>query len=341
VIFYLSTERFSTTIRYFVDFFRDRLRGVVVPLSYEELFFESAAPIGHYIFTDFDRLSRYELECAAAFAGALIERAPEARILNHPLKVLERHPLLVALHRAAINDFSATRLETGERPPRYPVFIRAEDGYGGPETDLLNNDAEFDAALEKLTQRGLPRRGRLAVGFANALGCDGLYRKYGAFNIGGSIVPHDLMFGRNWVVKVRASDGSLGHDAEYGDSPQGIAEELHFVRGNPHRDVLRRAFAIAGMDYGRADYGVVKGQVQIYEINTNPHLPHQPSPDKRQERRDILDRSLVAAIKAIDTPLGIRGRLRFVMPRPKLHNLHWPRRRLPVSLLRRAVDFLR
>ena len=48
--------------------------AIAVPtrsLTYEELFFERAAPIGHYIFTDFDRLSRYEVECAAAFARAL------------------------------------------------------------------------------------------------------------------------------------------------------------------------------------------------------------------------------------------------------------------------------
>ena len=56
--------------------------------------------------------------------------------------------LLVALHKAGINNFTATRLETGARPADYPVFIRAEDGYGGPETELLGNDAEFDAAVD-------------------------------------------------------------------------------------------------------------------------------------------------------------------------------------------------
>jgi len=154
LIFYLSTERFSSTIRHYVKYFDGELRGVVKALSYEELFFENAGPVGHYIFTDFDRLSRYELECAAAFADTLQETVPEARILNHPLTVLERYPLLVALNRAEINDFTATRIESGDRPQSYPVFIRAEDGYGGPETDLIHNDAEYDAALTAFAQRG-------------------------------------------------------------------------------------------------------------------------------------------------------------------------------------------
>jgi hypothetical protein len=316
------------------------MRGVVVPLTYEELFFEGAAPIGHYIFTDFDRLSRYELECAAAFADALRAAAPEARMLNHPLKVLERYPLLVALHKAGINDFTATRLETGERPPRYPVFIRAEDGYAGPETELLGSDAEFDAAIEDLATRGLPWRGRIAIGLANQRSPDGYFHKYGAFNIAGRIVPHDMMFGEDWVVKVRFSDRTKGPDPgrAYGSSPEGIAEELRYIKANPHREVLLRAFAIAGIDYGRADYAVIDGRVQIFEINTNPHLPYRASPDGRTERLAIVENGLLDAVEAIDTPLQARGRVAFKSSRPRAHNLRWPRRRLPISLARKAID---
>jgi hypothetical protein len=166
MIYYVATERFSSTVRRFLKSHGKTLGGILKSLTWEELFFERGGPIGHYIFTDFDRLSRYELECAAAFALALEKAAPEARILNHPLRALERFPLLVALHKAGINDFTATRLEAGERPPKYPVFIRAEDGYGGPETDVLSNDAEYDAALAELARRGLPLRGRIAIGYA-------------------------------------------------------------------------------------------------------------------------------------------------------------------------------
>lgn len=342
MIIYLSTERFSTTIRYFLRYYRKRMRGVVTSLTYEELFFERAGPIGHYIFTDFDRLSRYELECAAAFADAVHRAAPDVRILNHPLKVLERYALLAALHRAGINSFAATRLETGERPPGYPVFIRAEDGYGGPETDLIHNEAEFDAAVADLSQRGLPRRGRLAIGFANERSSDGFFHKYGAFNIAGRIVPHDLMYGRDWVVKIRSSNESRTQtrDREYGNSPVGIDKELHYIVENPHEQALLKAFSIAGIDFGRADYGVVDGRVQIYEINTNPHLPWHTPTSTRMERRAIVERGLLDGLEAIDTPIKASGRVRFAVPRPHAHNLHWPRRQLPLSLARMAAGLL-
>ena len=80
MIYYVATERFSSTINRFLRAHGKALGGCLASLTYEELFFERAGPIGHYIFTDFDRLSRYELECAASFAMALEKAAPEARI---------------------------------------------------------------------------------------------------------------------------------------------------------------------------------------------------------------------------------------------------------------------
>jgi hypothetical protein len=334
VIYFVATERFCSTVLYFLKSHRKQLRGILRSLTYEELFFERAGPIGHYIFTDFDRLSRYELEGAAAFAMSLRSSVPEAQILNNPLRALERYPLLVALHKHRINDFTAIRIDCGDRPTRYPVFIRAEDGYGGPETDLITDDAEFDAAVEALVRRGLPLRGRIAVGFMNRRSRDGYFRKYGAFNVGGRIVPHDVMYSPTWIIKIRQRDEA------YGASEPGVREELGYISENPHESTLRRAFEIAGIDYGRADYGVVDGRVQIYEINTNPHLPYEHSVPSRMERQTTVRRSLLEAFKALDTPLAATGRISFKLSRPRAHDLHFPRRRLPISLMRRAIDLV-
>jgi len=269
---------------------------------------------------------------------ALEKAAPEARILNHPLKVLERYPLLVALHKAGINDFTATRLEAGERPPKYPVFIRAEDGYGGPETDVLNNDAEFDAALVDLARRGLPLRGRIAIGYAAERSPDGYFRKYGAFNIGGEIIPTHIMNGRTWAVKSHVKDTGwiARRDKQVGLASETAAAELAYVRENPHQDVLREAFGIAGIAFGRADYGVVGGRVQIYEINTNPKLPSPTKGDKRDERRQIISGGFVTSLKATDRPLEEAGMVSFHEPRPRAHNLHLPRWRIVNIAIRRA-----
>lgn len=342
MIYYLSTERFSSTVRYFLRRHRAETRGLLKSLTFEELFFERAAPVGHYIFTDFDRLSRYELECATVFATALHTAAPEARILNHPMRALERFPLLVALNNAGINDFTATRIEGRERPPRYPVFIRAEDGYGGPETDLLNSDEEYDAAVDDLARRGLPLRGRIAIGYAAERNSDGYFYKYGALNIGGRIVPEHINYGRSWIVKMnyQYARGGTSRDDAYGQSEAGVANELRYVNDNPHRDALRQAFAVAGIDFGRADYGIVNGRVQIYEINTNPYLPYKKSVTNRSAKRPIVRDGILEALRTIDVPIDVRGRVTFKEPRPRAHNLHWPRRHLPVSLVRRAFGQL-
>jgi hypothetical protein len=343
MIYYVATERFSSTIRRFLKNHGKTLGGILRSLTWEELFFERGGPIGHYIFTDFDRLSRYELECAAAFALALEKAAPEARILNHPLRVLERFPLLVALHKAGINDFTATRIEAGERPPKYPVFIRAEDGYGGPETDVLNNDAEFDTALADLARRGLPLRGRIAIGYAAERGADGFFSKYGAHFVDGRVIPNHLMRGRTWVVKshVTESEWVERRDDIYRLSEPAVDDEMKYIRENPHDEVLRRAFGIAGIDFGRADYGVVGGRVQVYEINTNPSLPGRLKNDIRDERRAIIHRNITGALRVIATPLNHHGKVRFSETRPRAHSLHLPRRRLAVSVLRRASRFVR
>lgn len=340
MIHYVATERFLSTVENFLAGFPD-LRGHLRPLSYEELFFERAGPIGHYIFTDFDRLSRYELECAAAFARALAELAPVATILNHPLRAMERYPLLAALHRAGINDFAAIRVETGERPPAYPVFIRAEDGYGGPETDLIHDDAGFDAALARLADRGLPRRGRIAVGYAASRDADGYFRKYGAFNVFGRIIPQHIHRSGMWVTKRNLPEHSWAYPAtREAKSADIVSEELEFVRQNPHRDVLLRAFEVGGIEFGRADYGIVDGRVQIYEINTNPHFPRLDARGRGAERTSIIKERMSEAFRAIDRPLPTGGRVRFAESRPRAHSLHLPRRRLARSVARRLRDKL-
>lgn len=341
MIYYVSTERFSSTVRGFLKGDRSR-RRYISSLTYEELFFERRGPIGHYIFTDFDRLSRYELECAAAFSLALRAAAPQARILNDPLAAKERLPLLQALEAAGINDFGAVRLEGGERPRRYPVFIRAEDGYSTIDTDILPDEAAFEAALADLRRRGLPLRGRIAVGYAAERSPDGYFRKYAAFNIGGRIIPSHIMRGQTWVVKVnieeRAFARPIDRQARLDEEP--VAEEFAFVRDNPHREVLERAFAIAGIEFGRTDYGLVGGKVQIYEINTNPSLPGALRQDARGARRAILHEGFRSALSVLDTPLAASGRISFPMRRPRPHNTHLPRRRLPASLSRRLTDLI-
>jgi hypothetical protein len=265
------------------------LKGRFALLSYERLLRERTARVGHYIFLDHDRLTRYELDCAAAFCRTLREREPRARVLNDPINVLDRVALLRSLQRAGINDFTVTCLGDGEIPEKFPVFIRSRDEHRGPESDLIWDRENFCRTIAEARQNGLPLMHRVAVGFAAERDPDGWFRKYGVIRCGDRLIPQHLMRGKHWVVKSRVRDA----DAEL------AREELAFVQSNPHRDKLLEAFNIAGVEFGRVDYGIWKGRLQVYEINTNPHFPRFEKRDHRREMRELIREELLGAFDKI------------------------------------------
>jgi len=77
------------------------------------------------------------------------------------------------------------------------------------------------------------------------------------------------------------------------------------VRENPFGEKLRSVCRGAGIAYGRADFGLVGGEPQIYEINTNPEVKFpvdaHPSAHRREAVRLFRER-FEAALRAIDTP---------------------------------------
>ncbi len=306
MITYLCRELHRYTADAFIAGFRERLAGRFQVLTYEQAFRAHALPVGHTIFTDFDRLTPFEREVAANMAAALASVAPEARILNHPLRVKERYELLLTLQRAGLNDFAVGRLDEGQRPTRFPVFLRREDDAQGPETELLHDVAAFDRALAALAAANKPLKGRLWVEYRAQADARGRFRKYGAFRIGQHIMPYHLQVADNWMVKRDTWDLD-GADH---------AEELAFVQDDPHGAVVRQAFDLAGIDYGRADYTLIDGVVRFYEINTNPVMPKTPRRQDRGERRAIVRGKFLDWMLALDTPLATRGWVRYAVPQP-------------------------
>jgi hypothetical protein len=87
-------------------------------------------------------------------------------------------------------------------------------------------------------------------------------------------------------------------------SEETVREEQAFFDAFPHRDALLDIFELAGVDYGRVDYGVKEGQVQVWEINTNPVVvprPHIIDP-RRLPAQSESARRIVAALRACDHP---------------------------------------
>jgi hypothetical protein len=315
MIYYVSRQDYDRTVRGLIHHVPGFL-PFIRTLSYERLFSSGKAPAGNYIFTDFDRLTAYEIESASVITDALRKVYPEVLILNDPRYAMERYTLLKTLRREGINRFNVTRLDGGALPENYPVFIRSEDGAFGPDSGLCNSAEELERAISALREKGKVLKRRIAVEFCAQPDEAGYYRKYSVYNINGRIVPQHMYISRNWVVK----SGST----EINDST--MAEEREYIRTNPHHDELLRIFRIARIDFGRIDYGIVDGTLQVYEINTNPHYPllHDLEPVELKHRLEIRS-NVVSAFQALDASSPSGRSVQFITPGRRKLSLRKPR----------------
>jgi hypothetical protein len=333
MLYYVTRELHSYTIDDFLACFRrcgiappDFLR----PITYEALFANKRAPLGNYVFTDLDRLSGYEIDAATEIACAISSADPGAAIINWPNRVLGRYALLRHLHEAGLNSFGVWRLDEERLPSRYPVFIRREQDALGPESGLLQDETEYRTAITALQNSGKGLAGRVAVQFCQQPDADGIYRKYGAFCFRGQIVPQHLFLSKNWNVKRSTIELSAAM----------IEEEERYVFGNPHAEQLRSIFELARIDFGRADYAIVNGRIEIFEINTNPTFPRMRLDRKeRARRRHHAVEGVVAGFRSFDQPIATAGLVKFRTPKPKLHRLRGRSARRRLSDLATGVKW--
>ena len=75
----------------------------------------------------------------------------------------------------------------------------------------------------------------------------GLFRKLSVFKLGERLIGFPAVHDDNWIVKY--GKGGLADDALY--------EEDHgFVADSPFAPLMAQAFDLAGVDYGRVDFGI-------------------------------------------------------------------------------------
>ncbi len=261
--------------------------------TYDRLFRARRLPRATWIFTDFDRLSFWELELAARVHRNLVSTGQ--RVLNDPATVAQRFSLLRRLQRAGFNRFNVWSVEVEEWPERYPVFLRTQSAHRGALTDLIADrpalEREIDAALAK----GRPRRELMIVEYCAEPVREGLFRKLAAYRVGAAMVATLCVHQSKWVAK----------DGEKGIAGQALYDdEYRIVEENRHGEEIRRAFEIGGIEFGRADFGLVGGRPQVYEINTNPTVAmmrNHPFPIRISAAR-LFEEKFAAALAAIDTP---------------------------------------
>jgi hypothetical protein len=270
-------------------------------LSYDEVFMAKSLPCATYIFTDFDRLSQWELELASCVYQNL--RKGGAQVLNNPAQVACRYVLLRRLYLAGVNSFNAYRPSLGEWPIRYPVFIRRDSFHYGMLSDLLDSKGALEASLAEAESNGVPYSNTIAVEFAAEPVEEDLYRKQACYRIGDRFFVDTAVHERNWIVK--NGEAGVASEARY-------EAELAAINSVPYEAALRQVFDIANIEYGRVDIGFYQGKPQFYEINTNPSVSfntEHPSPARVCSREQFV-LNYTEATRALDQsgPSG-RGKI--------------------------------
>jgi len=235
-------------------------RRMVRIIPYETLRHRPGLPAGAYLFTNLEMLPQRMFERVAQVAAGIRETRPDALIFNDPRFVKRRYALGRALHVEGINSFNMYRADECGTPQQWPVFLRGEKDHYGGDPELIAGPEELDRAMQAEHARGRDSSRRLIVEFRDTCGADGYYRKYGVFRAGDRLVYRHCLFDKKWVVKVPRDEPT---EEQY-------EEELRFLDQRPHSDLVMRAFEIAGLQYGRIDFGMRDDGIEVWEINSNP-----------------------------------------------------------------------
>ena len=278
------------------------MRRSLVRTTYEEIIARGSVPRETMFFTDHERMGPDLLDLARQLWDQV---SPHCRCLNDPHKVLTRARLLQTLFDAGINSHRV--FAPGDVPAnlRFPVFVRGADDHLGPLTDLLPDRPTLEQAMLGFAVQGRSIKDLLVVEYEDARGPDGTFRKFSAFRLGDTIVPRHLIVGAQWVLKVNSPTWRTH-----------AVEEVVYARDNPHAAEVRRAFELAGIEYGRIDYGLVDGHIRVWEINTNPTVMsdlYRTARSRRPLQREFMARYRTAAegldstAPGPDIPLAFRA----------------------------------
>jgi hypothetical protein len=270
----------------------NRYRKIVKYISYDNFLKSRKLNAGTYIFSDIERLPLRTSEWAEKYWLELDNSELSIRLFNNPLKVMRRYELLRNLYENQSHNWNVYYLKELRWPTKYPVFLRRENDHDGPITDLIYNCQDLESEIKLLTQRGYSREDIIITEFCDTKDSDGIYKKYGAFYLGGKIIRRHVFFSDNWMVKYP----KFRED-------KFLKEEMDYIQSDAHEVAIREIFELANIDHGRIDYGLVDGKIQVWEINTNPHMVYfEEKDDPRSEVNSIFFRKYVNALEEIDLP---------------------------------------
>ncbi len=300
MIYFVVGAAGSFSMRYYLEEEGRALHDRVRVILYEELVRLRELPLGTWVFTEIDRIRPPERELVDTVCEHLGAATAGVRLLNQPRHVRLRTELLRAASDAGINRFRTwpapgVRFATAERASRevggiaaaalrYPVFVRYANRHVGSLTPLLDSPRALGEALASLVAGRRRLDELLVVEFCDTKDEHGVYRKYSAFNVGDRILPRYLECSRDWMVK--------WHHRIFDRERAEL--EAHYLQTNPHEEWIREMFRLAGIEYGRIDYGMLGGEPQMWEINLNPTIGRGPGPRVPQPADVVAYKQMLA-----------------------------------------------
>ncbi len=297
MIYFLLTRRNSFTVRNFLrsrgSAFSDRIRII----HWEEIGHLKSIRAGTFVFSDLDFLTPPQRLVAVRIFRQLQNRYPHVPVLNNPEAVLLRYDLLKKMAESGINMFTIARANEPLSHLKYPVFIREADRHTGTLTQLLHSETEVKREIKKLNLLGYRSEALLVVEYVDASD-GGVFLKYSAFVLGDCVMPRYLNFSHDWNVKSMVSPEDVLMNSRK-------ADVAAYMNTNPHADWLKMIFNTAGITYGRADYALVNGKLQVWEINLNPAFvrpPKRVTKDHQQQRlmRDVFYNRFMAELEKMN-----------------------------------------
>lgn len=294
MITFVVGEEHQYTIREVLETRDHRLHGTIIVLPYRDFLSFPRLPTSHYIFLDHERLEPTHLQAVRKRFAALQAAVPRIKVLNPPNQYPGRLDVMHRLQAAGVNQFRVLPITDPLEDLRFPVFLRRLDNHEGPLTDLLDGPAVLHREIAALIAAGHAPETLAVTEYVDTRNDEGAHEKRCYFRVGQIIFPVALDASRNWVCKGEVSDP---------DSVDMVRQELAFLHSNQDEEPLRRAFDVAEITYGRADYAMVDGQPQVFEINTNPliDIPERLPFRLRPSAILVLDRWL-DALAAFSSP---------------------------------------
>ncbi|WP_095595171.1 ATP-grasp domain-containing protein [Actibacterium pelagium] len=243
-------------------------------------------PRAGYILADFDRVHPWTLEAA----GFVYERLTREglSILNNPRNFMHRAALLRRLKARGVNAFTCWQPAQDEWPDRFPVFLRTIHAHRGTESDLLHSIDDAKQALDRAKTDGKVLSDLVFVEYcAQPEPGTQIFRKHAAHFVNGKIIRGLTVTDSGWQAKL----GELGLATE-----ENYLADLVEQREYPHTRLMQDVAKIAGLEYGRIDYGMVDGKPQIYEVNSNPMM--KPLTKHSSQTRVQTDKEALQALVA-------------------------------------------